>query len=87
IEDVCRSSSKSTAFIPRSFWGSELTLLLVTKLLQRPIYLVVTPSGLADASYQIFKPIRKVTSTDELMSAGEFNYGGESVVQWLTSLQ
>ncbi|OWZ05290.1 hypothetical protein PHMEG_00022647 [Phytophthora megakarya] len=87
LEDMSTTSSKSTTFISRALWGSEVTLLLMAKLLEQPIYVVVAPRGLEHASYQIFKPIKKVTAAHELQSAGEDNYTCDKAQEWVKTLQ
>ncbi|KAK1940020.1 hypothetical protein P3T76_008343 [Phytophthora citrophthora] len=87
LQGIGSSSSKSNAFLSRSYWGSELTLLMIAKLLTKPIYLVVRREGLNKASYQIFRPMQKTTKTHELDSAGEFNFRPEEAEKWITELK
>lgn len=87
IQDVCTSSSSRTAFISKSLWGTDLTLKMLSKLLQRPIYVVVGHEGLAKPTFQVFKPIHKATPTHALESGGEFNYAWEKAKSWMAQLQ
>ncbi|OWY97406.1 hypothetical protein PHMEG_00032068 [Phytophthora megakarya] len=60
---------------------------MLAKLLLQPIYLVVARNGLDKASYQIFRPMQKNTSTHELQSAGEFNFRKEEADKWVDELK
>ncbi|OWZ05316.1 hypothetical protein PHMEG_00022613 [Phytophthora megakarya] len=87
LQDIGSSSSKSNTFLSRSYWESDLTLLVIAKLLARPIYLAVGREGLNKASYQIFRPMQKSPKTYELASAGEFNFRPEEAEEWITELK
>ncbi|OWZ07641.1 hypothetical protein PHMEG_00019940 [Phytophthora megakarya] len=64
-----------------------MTILMMAKMLQRPIYLVEGCGGLDNASYQIFKPIHKVTKTQNYMTSRGISYKECEATQWISALQ
>ncbi|KAJ8542545.1 hypothetical protein ON010_g12267 [Phytophthora cinnamomi] len=87
MEDIAQTSSKSAAFIARSFWGSDFTLRLAAKLLQRPIIVVVARNGLTKPSYQIFDPYTAKTANFIWESAKEVMIAQPEAKLWLERLQ
>lgn len=48
---ICGSTSKLAAYIDSRHWGTEVTLRMMTKVLEREIFVVVAPQGPATRSF------------------------------------
>ncbi|EGZ27283.1 hypothetical protein PHYSODRAFT_389141, partial [Phytophthora sojae] len=68
------TTSKLAAYIDYRYWGTEVTLRLLAKILQREIFVVVAPLGLGDVNYQIFQPTEAAKSGETFSSVKERNY-------------
>eukprot|EP00644_Phytophthora_capsici_P015910 jgi/Phyca11/123060/e_gw1.49.370.1 len=86
MEDICSSSSKKTSFIADRLWGSDLTLRMAAKLLQRPIFVVVA-QGSDKPSFQVFEPSVVKNKEFTLETAKEYNFDGTTPELWVNRLQ
>ncbi|GMF44831.1 unnamed protein product [Phytophthora fragariaefolia] len=87
MEDVVSSSSKKTSFIAKSLWGTDFTLHLATKLLQRPIFVLIATDNLETATYQIYEPQRVTKTQFTIDTAGEYTISNDKSKIWIQRLQ
>ncbi|GMF15755.1 unnamed protein product [Phytophthora fragariaefolia] len=86
--DIAKSASTIEAFVPLEVWGTELTLRMMAKLLQQPIFVVIAPYGLqAVPSYQVYEPERSLKDGHQLDSAEEYHFPSSRLRGWLSRLQ
>ncbi|EGZ25883.1 hypothetical protein PHYSODRAFT_372842, partial [Phytophthora sojae] len=81
------TTSELAAYIDYRYWGTEVTLRLLAKIIQREIFVVVAPSGLDDASYLIFQPDEVENLGETFSSVKERNYEGKKPKGWIKRLQ
>ncbi|KAE9030624.1 hypothetical protein PF011_g526 [Phytophthora fragariae] len=88
IQDISQSASVISAFVPLELWGTELTLRMMAKLLQQPIFLIIAPYGLQSVpTYQVYEPERTTKAGHELDSAEEYYFASSKLDEWLSRLQ
>ncbi|EGZ27360.1 hypothetical protein PHYSODRAFT_381906, partial [Phytophthora sojae] len=88
IQDISQSASAVSAFVSPELWGTEVTLRMMAKLLQQPIFLIIVPYGLEAApSYQVYEPEQTVKGGYQLDSADEHYFASSKLDEWLSRLQ
>ncbi|KAL4140148.1 hypothetical protein PRNP1_015219 [Phytophthora ramorum] len=89
IDAIAQSPSDIAAFLPLELWGTEVSLRMMAKLLQQPIFVVIAPYGLQTppSYYQVYKPERIARSGRELDSAEAYFIPSLEPERWITWLR
>lgn len=88
IRDIALSPSTISASLPTELWSAEVTLRMMARLLQQPIFVIIAPRGLQSATnYQVYQPERVTKSGHELDTAEEYYITGSEPEKWFTGLQ
>ncbi|OWZ14518.1 hypothetical protein PHMEG_00011988 [Phytophthora megakarya] len=87
LREISRSTSALDSRLETKYWGTTTTLRLLTKLLDRKVFVVLTRNGAENASYQIFEPAEVKIEGVTFSSAKERNYCSGKPNAWMKELQ
>ncbi|ETP33286.1 hypothetical protein F442_18193, partial [Phytophthora nicotianae P10297] len=88
FQGIAESPSGTSAFVPTEFWGTEVTLRMMAKLLQQSIFVVNAPYGLqTHVDYLVYKAEQVTKDGYELNSAEQHFITRSNIKLWLRQLQ
>ncbi|CAH0486526.1 unnamed protein product [Peronospora farinosa] len=88
IYDIAQSPSSISSYLLAGQWGTEVTLRMMAKLLQQPIFLIIAPRGLQAApEFQVYQPERVTKTGLQFDTVEEYYIAGSESEQWVSRLQ
>ncbi|CAH0481309.1 unnamed protein product [Peronospora belbahrii] len=88
IDDIARSPSSISSYVPVEQWGTEVTLRMMAKLLQQPIFVIIaSPDLQATPNFQVYQPERVAKSGFMLDTVEAYYIAGSKSEQWFSRLQ
>ncbi|ETP01139.1 hypothetical protein F441_21571, partial [Phytophthora nicotianae CJ01A1] len=87
IKELSRTSSKLESTLEYRYWGTDITMRMLAKILHRQIFLVAAPKGLAKAIYEIFDPADVKKNGESFSSVKERIFYSGQPRRWINELQ
>ncbi|EEY60493.1 uncharacterized protein PITG_22409, partial [Phytophthora infestans T30-4] len=81
------TTSKRENRIDLCYWGSEVTLKMISKILNKKIYVVVASTGLETSSFQVFYPAQSNRNGETYMTVKEKNFSIGVPEDWIQDIQ
>ncbi|KAF4032132.1 hypothetical protein GN244_ATG15999 [Phytophthora infestans] len=87
LREIGQTTSKRENRIDLCYWGSEVTLKMISKILNKKIYVVVASTGLETSSFQVFYPAQSNRNGETYMTVKEKNFSIGAPEDWIQDIQ